>query len=313
MKRGFTLFFFLFLFGCGRQEVLSSQIYVYGTDISINLYEGKKDDLNKVKDIFYHYYYLADYENERELVNVYTLNKKAYNEEVIVSEDFFNMLSAGIECYELTNGNCNIAIGAASYKWHDMIDEKNNNISVLQNETNNVSINDIILNRDNLSVRFKNENLKIDLGSIAKGYALREAISYLKEKEIEKYIINAGTSSIGVGKTQKDGDYNIHIIDPVNIADTFKSFSTSNKCISTSGDYQDYFEYEGKNYHHILNKDLGISHIYKSVTVIGDDAMIVDALSTGLFSINITDARSILEKSNCSAIFYLDDGTVVEI
>lgn len=313
MKKVLTFFLLLCLFGCKKKEVLSSQIYAYGTDISINLYEGKKEDLNRVKDIFYHYYYLSDYDNERNMANVYTINKRAYNKEVILDEDFFNMIRKAIYYYELTNGNCNIAIGAASYKWHEMIDNKDHRIEVLQDETNNVNIYDIILNEENLSIKFKNENLKIDLGSVAKGYALKKALEYLSEVNINRYLINAGTSSIGVGKNEKGGEYNIHIIDPTNINKTFKTFKTSNSCISTSGDYHDSFLYEGKNYHHILNKNLGISHIYKSVTVIGDDAMLVDALSTALFSTSIEEARSILEKGHCSAVFYLEDGTVIEI
>lgn len=312
MKRILILFIFFFLCGC-EKEVLSSQIYPFNTNISIMLYQGSNKDLQAVKDIFYHYYYLVDYQNERSEVNVYTLNQEAYNKEVVVSKDLYDLIKCGIDCYYKTDGYCNIAIGAASYKWQKMIDEKNYHLDVLQEETNNIKINDIIMNDDNLSVKYNNEYLKIDLGSIAKGYALEKAMVYLKEKSINKYIINAGTSSIGLGLNSKGGEYNVHIIDPTDISKTFKSMSVSNKCLSTSGDYQDSFIYDDEVYHHILSPNLNNAHYYKSVTLIGNNAYLADALSTALFSMPFEKASKMAEKEGFNAVFYMYDGTVKEI
>jgi len=133
------------------------------------------------------------------------------------------------------------------------------------------------------TIRFKRPGVRINLGGIAKGYAVELGARRLRAQGIEHAILNAG------GDTQVIGDrrgqpWIVGIRHPRLGEDVFTRLPIVNEAISTSGDYERFFEAGGRRYHHILNPATGEpSEGVLSVTVIGPDATTTDGLSTTLF------------------------------
>ncbi len=151
-----------------------------------------------------------------------------------------------------------------------------------------------------------NEALTIELGAIGKGYALDHAMAIVKESESKGAMISAG-SSISLSGTKKDGSmFRVALRDPRGSEEDLLGVITTTDCtITTSGDYERFFEAEGKRYHHILDPRTGYpaDSGLMQVTIIGEDGTIGDALSTACFILGLEDGMKLAEQYDCRAIF----------
>lgn len=126
------------------------------------------------------------------------------------------------------------------------------------------------------------EGLWIGLGGIAKGYGVDRAMAVLMEHGIENAIVNAGGDLKALGK---NGDelWSIAIRHPRDQARMIAVLPVANTCVVTSGDYERFFEHDGKRYHHILDPRTGFPSTGAiSATVVAPDAAVADALATAL-------------------------------
>jgi len=123
---------------------------------------------------------------------------------------------------------------------------------------------------------------QIGLGGIAKGYGVDRAMAVLLERGIENGIVNAGGDMKVLG-TKFGKPWRIAVKHPRERDQVLAMVPLSNTCMVTSGDYERFFEYNGKRYHHILDPRTGYPATGgMSVTVIAPDAAFADALATGL-------------------------------
>lgn len=143
---------------------------------------------------------------------------------------------------------------------------------------------------DKFYITINGEDIKLDLGAIAKGYATQKVYEYLDSQNIEYFSISAGTSSIVVGKNEKrENDvFWISLANPIVTSTTDQAYGTiytKDTSVTTSGNYEQYVIYQGFRYHHIVSpKTKQPAQFYHTVTLIGQDAGLLDALSTALFS-----------------------------
>jgi len=141
----------------------------------------------------------------------------------------------------------------------------------------------VILDHEQQTVFFASDKVKIDLGGIAKGYAVDNAIRALEKLGIKHALVTAG------GDTRLLGDRNgkpwiVGIRDPRDEDKQAVVLPLQNEAMSTSGDYERYFEEDGKRYHHILSPQTGRSSSQiQSVSIIGPQSVYNDALSTAVF------------------------------
>ncbi len=158
-------------------------------------------------------------------------------------------------------------------------------------------------------ISIKEENMIIDLGATGKGYALDILKEWLVDSDIEGACISVGGSVLVYGSKDDGSDWKVGIRDPQGASDEmigYLEFSAgSNICVSTSGDYEKYFLVDGVRYHHILDRvtgkpaDSGLT----SVTVVCENGLVSDALSTACFVLGYEDALELLEKYNAEAVF----------
>ena len=128
------------------------------------------------------------------------------------------------------------------------------------------------------------DNCQLDFGAIAKGYAIDRGIEILRSHDISNAIINAGGDIRLIG-SHGDRPWRIGIRHPRNKSDVIKTLELQGDvAVVTSGDYERFYIFEGKRYHHILDPKTGWpGNSVQSATVIVSSAMLADAWSTALF------------------------------
>ena len=145
-----------------------------------------------------------------------------------------------------------------------------------------------------------------ELGAIGKGYALELAYATINREQVSGGILNAGSSIFAFG-TKPDGDvFRVGLRDPRGGQDDLIGIlELTDVAISTSGDYEKYFEEDGKRYHHILDARTGYpaDSGLMQVTVIDENSTLCDALSTAGFILGLRDGMELMEHYGVKAIF----------
>ncbi|MEO1065580.1 MAG: FAD:protein FMN transferase, partial [Actinomycetota bacterium] len=137
------------------------------------------------------------------------------------------------------------------------------------------------------SVRFLEPGVRINLGGIAKGYVVERGIDLLRRAGVSNAIVTAGGDSRLLGD-RRGRPFMVGIRDPRVDGEVAISVPLEDEAISTSGDYERYFEEDGVRYHHIIKPSTGTPAAgVHSATVIGPDAVMTDALSTSVFVMGV--------------------------
>jgi thiamine biosynthesis lipoprotein len=154
--------------------------------------------------------------------------------------------------------------------------------------------------------------VRIDLGGIAKGYAVDRGIAILADRGIRHGTVTAG------GDTRILGDrigrpWVVGIRHPDDRQRVIARIPLEDAALSTSGDYERYFDEDGRRYHHIINPRTGHSAgELRSVTIIGPDATTTDGLSTGVFVLGAERGLALIERlGDVDAVLVTRDGKVL--
>ncbi|MEE0944400.1 MAG: FAD:protein FMN transferase [Clostridia bacterium] len=157
---------------------------------------------------------------------------------------------------------------------------------------------------DNNTAQITENGASITLGAIAKGYAANVIADKLRQNGISSGIINLGGNVYALGKKPDGSDWNIAVSDPENNAQSALTVKCTDKAVVTSGEYERYFDLNGKHYHHIIDPKTGhpSESGLSSVTVIDRDAELCDVLSTAIFVAGLEKSKSIIDKFCVDAI-----------
>ncbi len=154
----------------------------------------------------------------------------------------------------------------------------------------------------------------LDLGGVAKGYAVDEAVRSLRESGVRAGIVNAGGDLRSFGKRPGRGYWKIGVQDPNSPQELAGILEIREAAVATSGDYQRYFEKNGTRYHHILNPATGYpaQSGLRGTTVVAPDCATADALATAAFVLGPDKGLALLEGWNgAEGVLITDDGTVL--
>lgn len=154
----------------------------------------------------------------------------------------------------------------------------------------------------------------LDMGATGKGIACDTATEILTQHDVKSAVLSVGGSILLYGENPDGGDWNVGIRDPR--GGTMDRLGTlalgGNVCVSTSGDYERFFERNGVRYHHILDPKTGqpADSGLMSVTVISENGLVSDALSTACFVLDFEQSLSLLKTFNAQAVFVHTDNRV---
>lgn len=236
---------------------------------------------------------------------VYKLN---HGEEVVLSDDIFAHLEKATNYSNKMPGYFDITLNPVSQLWNNAID----NIEPPQDAEamrEYIGTKNIILDSESNTAKITKEGASITLGATAKGFATTKLLDEIKKNRAESALINLGGNIYAHG-TKPDGSlWTVGIADPVNPAVSAVILECKDLAVITSGDYERYFEKDGKRYHHIIDPatlmpaESGIH----SATAIGRDAELCDIMSTALFVADVNGAKEICLEHGIDAILISDD------
>ncbi|MET0008750.1 MAG: FAD:protein FMN transferase [Candidatus Thiodiazotropha sp. 6PLUC4] len=222
---------------------------------------------------------LSPYKESSELS---LLNRMAAEGAVSISGELFHLLEESQKYAELTEGAFDITFASIGHQY-DYRKGKKPSQEITTQTLPLIDYRHILLKPEEQSVMFRKRGVRIDLGGIAKGYAVDKGIELLRERGIEHALISAGGDSRLIGDHQ-GRPWHIGIQAPRNREAMAAVLPLSDSAISTSGDYERFFEAEGIRYHHIITPKTGSSaREVQSVTILGPNATRTDALSTSIF------------------------------
>lgn len=156
------------------------------------------------------------------------------------------------------------------------------------------------------------EGMEIDLGSVAKGYAGQLAAQMLREHGVQSALLNLGGNVQTVGTKPDGSPWQIGIKDPQG-EDAMMVLSVEDQAVVTSGGYERYFEQDGQTYWHIMDPFTGrpADSGLLSVTIVGDEGVVCDGLSTALFVMGLEKAADLWAQSgDFEAVFVTASGEV---
>ncbi len=145
-------------------------------------------------------------------------------------------------------------------------------------------------------VRLTEPDVAIDLGGIAKGYGVDLAVQSLREWGIEHALVNVGGDLYAMGESEDGDPWNVGVRSPYGPSKVTHQFEIANQAVATSGDYQQFFRYGGRRYHHLLDPATAAPRRVDvhSVTVAADTCMTADAAATTVFGMERDAAEALL-------------------
>lgn len=291
-----------------KYEKIVQEKFLFGTYFKITVYSKNKKNAEKaLKEAF------EEIERIDKAYNIhikdsffYNLNEKNINKTKL-NDELIYIFKEIDKAYTMTNGKYDITIRPLIELWQNEAGEKNKLPSDLEMKENlsKIDYSKIKINENNeLEMEV---GQKIDTGSFLKGYAIKKAKEKLVKNGIENALITAVSSIDTInGKNEKE-NWRIALQNPENPEKITKILKLNNKAVGVSGDYQNYYEIEGKKYHHIIDKYTGypIENI-KMIVVVADDSFIADIYSTALFTVSVEKALEIAEKNKEIEIMIID-------
>jgi thiamine biosynthesis lipoprotein len=299
---------FLLHQGCVLRAIPNSQsAFYFGTSCTLTLYDtGEREIFDLV------FARMAEIEdrmsNSVETSELSFINRKAGVDAVKVSEDTFHVIEKGVYISELTQGRFDISVGPLMKLW----DIGGNDPSVPTRKAVNaarelVGYEGIELDRASGTVYLEYRGMALDLGGIAKGYAADAVAALLREKGIRKAIVDIGGNILVMGRKSLRQEWRIGIQNPFAPRGAYCGVLLMEDATAvTSGTYERYFEKNGRRYHHILDTGTGypVENSLASVTVIGENSLMADALATGVFVMGLREGIAFVENlKGIDAIF----------
>lgn len=211
------------------------------------------------------------------------INRDAGEKEIALNSVMYELILASDRINKLSHGAFDITTESAKRLWNFSNDNPRiPGDSLLYKQLQWVGMKHIRL--EDRSIKFASHNVKIDLGAIAKGYAIDQAIDVLVENGITDAMVNAGGDLRAICSDLTAGKRNIWIRHPRNSEKLFGSFKMDDGSVATSGDYERYFVYDSVWYHHILDPATGYpAQKCVSVTIKAPTATEADGLATAVF------------------------------
>ncbi|MBQ9780113.1 MAG: FAD:protein FMN transferase [Clostridia bacterium] len=255
--------------------------------------------------------------------NLCTINelKDGAHRVVKVDSRIIDMLLYAKEMYHKTNGKVNIAMGSVLSIWHDYREAGSDEpwaaelppMEKLIEAAKHTDINCLVIDEAASTVTLTDPQMKLDVGAIAKGYAVEMVARALEEQGITGYVLNVGGNVRTVGAKGDGSPWTVGIENPEE-SDTepyLAYLGLAGESLVTSGSYQRYYVVDGKRYHHIIDPaTLMPSEGFVSVSIVTKSSADGDALSTALFCMTYEEGKALIKSlPETEAMWVLTDGT----
>lgn len=304
----------------GHSQWLQAEWDVMGTRATLELWLEPADGHANVQgDAFKHpavRAVRAEFERLNQLLSPWIVdselalvNANAANKNVAISSEFKSLLQRSRWYFDKTQGAFDITFASAG-NLYDYRKGVQPDKAALESVAPAIGLDQVSVNNE--GVTFSDAATRIDLGGIAKGYAIDQAIALLKTFSIKHAYIGLGGDSYVLGD-RKGRPWQVGIRHPRDDNAVALTLPVRDIAISTSGDYERYFIRGGERIHHIINPNTGrSSSLLVSVTVLAEKGIDADALSTSVFVMGPEKGLALINNlDGVSAILITPQGDVL--
>jgi thiamine biosynthesis lipoprotein len=281
---GFHLVFMVLMIPAAHADWITREEAIMGTRCAVELWSEDRakgeaaitsvfDDMKRIDRL------MSTWKEDTEISLV---NREAGKHPVKIQAELFRLLQDSVKYSELTRGAFDITYASVGYLY-DFKRHLRPDQAAIAAALPGINFRHMVLDERELTVFFTRPGMRIDLGGIAKGHSVDRAIEILQKQGITRAMVNAG------GDTRIIGDrfgkpWVVGVRDPDHEGRVFLRLPLTDTAFSTSGDYERYFDEDGKRFHHIIDPRTGDSaRKCRSVTVISGTATRTDALTKSVF------------------------------
>ncbi len=282
---------------------VSKTVFVFGTANTVTVGIEHRKVMEEVKDILLSFHKcMSIYESTSEISS---LNHMAGSSSLSISPEIYDLIRRSVAYSKLTNGAFDITALPLKKIWQTA--EQIPTEAQIHHAKKLVNYRNIVFSDNKIMLKYS--GMGVDLGGIAKGFAVDKITELLKSRGIASGVINFGGSVFVLGEERSVG-----IQTPFGKKGRYiGTIRVKNKAVVTSGAYENYRVINGTAYQHILNPHTGypVNNELLAVTLIGAKAEELDALATGVCVMGIQKGYDLLKKRQIDAIFIKKDGSVL--
>lgn len=274
--------------------------------IAQDIYDGLQE-YHQLYDIYHEY---------PGMVNLKTINDAAGGPPVVVEQPILDLLLFCQEVYTETEGRVNAAMGSVLSLWHEAREAGINDPeqaalpdqAALEEAALHTDFSAVVIDEDTSTVQITDPETQLDVGAIAKGYAVeqvcREAPAGL--------LVSVGGNVRATGPKADGQPWVVGVQSPDGDGEDFlHTLEVSQGSVVTSGDYQRYYTVDGIRYHHIIDPSTLLPATYwRSVTIVCADSGLADALSTALFTLPLEEGQALLDRWDAQAMWVDASGQI---
>ena len=285
---------------------------IMGTRIAVELWHEDAAQAEAAIDAV-----MAEMHRIDELMSVYKpdsqvsqINRDAAAAPVKVDAGLAGLIARALEFSELSGGAFDITYASVGYLY-DYREHRHPSEAQIQAALPAISWRHVVVDREASTVRFLVPGVRIDLGGIAKGYAVDTSIRILRALGVTNATVTAGGDSRILGD-RRGRPWIVGIRHPDDPDRVIARIPLEDAAISTSGDYERYFDEGGVRYHHIIDPHTGKSPVgVRSVTVIGPNATLTEGLTKSVFVMGPERGLALIDtQEDVDAVIVRSDGRV---
>ena len=234
---------------------------------------------------------MSPYKSDSELS---LINREACRRAVPVGAELFGLIERSLHFSRLSDGAFDITFASVGHLY-DYRQAVVPDAAALERARQAIGWRHLQLDAKHRSVRFGRDGMRIDLGGFAKGYVVDTSIAILKRLGIQHAVVAAGGDSHVLGD-RRGRPWSIAIRDPRDAKRVVAVLPLQDTSISTSGDYERFFERDGVRHHHLIDPATGASpHGVRSVTILANDGLTSEGLSKCLFVMGMERGMRLVE------------------
>jgi FAD:protein FMN transferase len=239
------------------------------------------------------------------------VNQRAATEPVTIGSELFDLLTTAMQYSRDTDGAFDVTYASVGYMY-DYRNRKRPDQSSIDRALSAIDYRHVMLDAKARTVRFSQPGVRVDLGGIGKGHAVDRGIAVLQSRGVTRALVTAGGDSRIIGD-RFGAPWVVGIRHPDRKDEVIARIPLEDAAISTSGDYERYFDDNGVRYHHIIDPHTGHSASkVRSATIIGPSATRTDGLSKTAFVLGPERALQIYNRlDDVDAILVTPDGRVL--
>lgn len=239
------------------------------------------------------------------------VNQAAGQAPVPVGAETFELLSRALQVADYTEGGFNIAIGPVVQLWKVTESSRIPSAIELEIARQFIDYHLIRLDPNRRTVFLEKPGMRIDVGGIGKGYAAERAAAAMRGIGATGGLVALSGDFRVFGRRADGTTWPVGIQHPRAPGKILASLESTEEAVSTSGDYERFFIKDGVRYHHILDpRTLHPARLCQSVTIVGPDATLADALATGVFVMGPVRGLALVERLGLGAVIVDAGGKV---